>query len=208
MGDDRQSERAGSPGNPEATPGCTRPHTTELGGKRSFLSFMKRVLLTGLSGTGKSTVIRRLAALGYRAVDADTDEWSRWTDDVRTPAELGPPVEPGRDWVWREDRIQRLLSAGDAGVLFVGGCAENMSQFYPQFDRIILLSAPPEIIVQRLATRTGNPYGKRPDQVRRVLDQVQTIEPLLRERADFEIDTSIPVDQVVDAVLRLIQARD
>jgi dephospho-CoA kinase len=32
---------------------------------------MKRVLLTGMSGTGKSSIIDRLVALGYRAVDLD-----------------------------------------------------------------------------------------------------------------------------------------
>jgi predicted ATPase len=32
---------------------------------------VKRVLLTGMSGTGKSTVVRELAARGYKAVDAD-----------------------------------------------------------------------------------------------------------------------------------------
>jgi dephospho-CoA kinase len=32
---------------------------------------VKRVLLTGISGVGKSTVIQHLAARGYKAVDTD-----------------------------------------------------------------------------------------------------------------------------------------
>ncbi len=166
---------------------------------------VKRVLLTGLSGTGKSTVIDELAARGYKAIDADTDEWSTWTDEISTPAELGTPVQPGRDWVWREDRIQNLLSLEDADVLFLSGCAENMGQFYPQFDYIILLSAPPSVMAERLATRTNNTYGKHPDELKRILGQVQTIEPLLRKGADHEIDTSIPVAEVVDAIVHIVQ---
>ena len=164
---------------------------------------MKRVLLTGMSGTGKSTVICELTARGYKAVDADSDEWSKWVDYVVTPGELGSPVEPNRDWVWREDRIQSLLSMEDADILFVSGCAMNMVEFYPQFDHVILLSAPATVIVERLATRTNNPYGKHPDEVARVLDLIQTIEPLLRNAAGYEIDTSAPLDQVVAAVLQL-----
>ena len=34
---------------------------------------VKRILLTGMSGTGKSKVIGELAARGYKAVDADCD---------------------------------------------------------------------------------------------------------------------------------------
>src|SRR6266850_1431084 len=149
---------------------------------------MKRVLLTGMSGTGKSTLIRELSARGYKAVDADSDEWSEWVDYIATPGEPGSPVEPDRDWMWREDRIQGLLSVEDANTLFVSGCAKNMVKFYPQFDRIVLLSAPAAVIVERLATRTNNSYGKRPDEVARVLSLLQTIEPLLRKDAGYEVD--------------------
>ena len=169
---------------------------------------MKRVLLTGISGTGKSTVIGALAARGYKAVDADCDEFSVWVEVTGEPESdsLGPPVEADRDWVWREGRIQELLSIEDVGVLFLSGCAANMGKFLPQFDHVILLSAPAKVIIQRLATRTTNPYGKHPDQVARVLDQIATVEPLLRRAAGLEIDTgSASLEDVVAALLRLAQ---
>jgi shikimate kinase len=150
-----------------------------------------KVLLTGMSGTGKSTVIRELTARGYRAVDADYDGWS----------ETGPDG----DWVWREDRIQRLLSIEAGDVLFLSGCATNQVKFYPQFDHIVLLSAPAAVIVDRLATRTNNPYGRHPDELALVLHHLQTVEPLLRRSAGHEVDTSAPLDEVVATVLRLLQ---
>jgi shikimate kinase len=165
---------------------------------------VKRVLLTGMSGTGKSTVIEELAARGYKAVDLDSDEWSEWVAYTGGPEDS--PVEPVRDWVWREDRVQSLLSTEDSDLLFVSGCAMNQGKFRPQFDQIVLLSAPAAVIVERLATRTNNPYGKHPDEVARVLGLIQTIEPLLRKAAGYEIDTSAPLDEVVTKVLRLAQA--
>jgi len=167
---------------------------------------MKRVLLTGMSGTGKSTLVGELAARGYKAVDVDADEWSEWVEVefIGDPTSPDSPVEPGRDWIWREDRIQNLLSTEDADVLFISGCAANMVKFYSQFDHIVLLTAPAALIVDRLATRTTNPYGKRREEVARVLGLLQTIEPALRRIAGHEVDTSVPLDQVVAKVLQFV----
>ena len=154
-----------------------------------------------MSGTGKSTVIARLAAGGYEAVDLDCDEFSEWVSD-----NTGSSVEANRDWVWREDQVQALLSS-NTEVLFVSGCAPNMGKFLSQFDSVILLSAPVGVIVERLATRTTNAYGKRPDEAARVLDLINSVEPLLRKAADHEIDTSASLDVVVATVLQLAQVQ-
>ena len=96
---------------------------------------MKRIRLTGMSGTGKSSVIRALADLGYKAIDTD-DGWCEQLPDGRQR--------------WREDAITALLATEDADVLFVAGCEENQVRFHPQFDHIILLSATITTMLQRL----------------------------------------------------------
>lgn len=154
---------------------------------------MKRILITGMSGTGKSTVIGELRARGYRAVDMDEPGWSEYDSDG--------------DWIWREDRVQELLSSlEDDEVLFISGCASNQGKFYPQFDEVILFSAPTEIIVERLKTRTNNPYGKDPQELADTLGYIETVEPLLRKGADHEIDTGPPLEVVVAAVLKILDA--
>ena len=168
---------------------------------------MKRILLTGMSGTGKSTLVSALAARGYKAVDADCDEFSEWVEVIADSDAFDSPVEVGRDWVWREDRIQDLLSTEDTNVLFLSGCAENMRKFLPQFDHVVLLSAPADVIVERLRTRTNNPYGKHPGEIARVLRLVEQVEPLLRRVAGHEIDTSVCLKDVVATLLRLVQAQ-
>jgi adenylate kinase family enzyme len=154
---------------------------------------VKRVLLTGMSGTGKSTVIAVLAARGFKAVDLDAPGWS----------EHGPDG----DWVWCEGRVQDLLATEDGPILFVSGCAENQVQFHPQFDQIILLSAPAAAVVERLATRTTNSYGKHPDELADVLHYLKTVEPRLRRVAGHEVETTAPLDEVVATILRLAEAR-
>jgi shikimate kinase len=154
-----------------------------------MLPTVKRILLTGMSGTGKSSVVAELVARGYRAVDTDDG----WTE----------PLPDGRQR-WREDAIESLLTTEDTDVLFLAGCEENQATFLDRFDHIVLLSAPLETLLERLATRTGNPYGRSPEELQRFLDDVEIVEPLLRTIADHEVRTTIPVHEVVTTVLRLV----
>jgi shikimate kinase len=89
-------------------------------------------------------------------------------------------------------------------VLFLSGTASNQVKFYKQFDHIVLLTAPASVMTERLVHRTNNPYGKDPKELARALALKETVEPLLRRGADLEIDTSVPVDEVVDKILDVV----
>jgi dephospho-CoA kinase len=146
-----------------------------------------------MSGTGKSSVIQALAARGLKAIDTDWDPvWER---------------AKGDESVWREDQIQKLLDLEDADTVFVSACVSNQSKFYDRFDHVILLSAPESVTLQRLASRTNNPYGKRQREVADVLRYKATIEPLLRKAATAEVDTSIPLPEVVTRVLEIVRGQ-
>lgn len=162
---------------------------------------MKRVLITGMSGTGKSAVIGELAARGYDAHDLDTSEWSQWIEI--DPSDSLTPVR-GKDWVWQEDRVRTLLLRPRSVPLFVSGCAQNMGCLFHLIDEIVLLSAPVVTMMERLAARPGGDYGSSEDDRRKVRELISTIEPQLRERASHEIDTQRSTAATVDAVLRAV----
>jgi len=157
-----------------------------------------------MSGTGKSTLIAELAARGHRAVDLDCDEFSEWAGvEPGHDSAPGSSVLPDRDWIWREDRVRDLLARDEGEALFVSGCAANMTVFLPRFDDVVLLHAPADVIVERLAGRTGGEYGARSAEVSRVRELIESVEPMLRRIATHELDTSGCLEDVVAAVLKL-----
>lgn len=139
-----------------------------------------------MSGVGKSSLLTELARRGYRTVDTDYGDYHETVDGEQ---------------LWREDRIAALLADDSSDPLFVQGTTRNQVVFYPHFDRIVLLSAPAEVLVARLTTRTTNPYGKDPAHVAETLDYLETVEPLLRQAATLEVVTTIPVADVADIVV-------
>jgi shikimate kinase len=105
------------------------------------------------------------------------------------------------------ERVRLLLSRPRAGAVFVSGCAANMGRLFPLIDTIILLSAPVETILERLAARSAGRYGRSADERSKVASLIATVEPLLRESADHEIDTRRSVSATADAILHIAEQR-
>lgn len=145
---------------------------------------MARVLITGMSGTGKSTVLGELAARGYRTVDTDYDGW---TD--------------GRGGPWDAARMAELLATESTVV--VSGTTENQGQFYDRFEHVVLLSAPVHVLIDRVRQRPNNPYGHSAEQQQQIRRHLTDVEPLLRRGATVEMDSRMPVDRLSDEVSRL-----
>jgi broad-specificity NMP kinase len=151
---------------------------------------MRRVLVTGMSGTGKSTVLTELGRRGFQVVQTDDAPWSEWS-------------EADGGYVWREDLIAELLSRDDRGTLYVSGTASNQGRFYPRFDAVVLLSAPVDVLLHRIEARTTNHYGKTAEERALILSHVAEVEPLLRATCTHEIDATKPLADVVAQLVEI-----
>ncbi len=153
---------------------------------------MRKILVTGISGAGKSTALAELRRRGFDVVDTDEPGWTTWYDK-------------DGGYVWHEDRIARLLARPRQSTLYVSGTVSNQGRFYRQFDAVVLLSAPVDVLLRRIESRTANAYGKTPEERDLILGHVAEVEPLLRATCTHEIDATQPVKDVV-AELVLIGA--
>ncbi len=145
---------------------------------------MARVLVTGMSGTGETTVLDELRRRGHLTVDTDYDGWER------------------PDGTWDEQCMDELLSRHPDVV--VSGTVENQGRFYDRFEHVVLLSAPVQVLLDRVRLRTNNPYGRSEEQQAEIVHFTRTVEPLLRSRSTLELDGRRPVSELADAVERLL----
>ncbi|MHA7274548.1 AAA family ATPase [Arthrobacter sp. TMT4-20] len=145
---------------------------------------MARVLITGMAGAGKTTVLEELSRRGYRTIDTDYDDW----------------VLP--DHTWDEPRMSALLASSMSVV--VSGTVENQGRFYDRFAVVVLLSAPVDVLIDRVAGRVNNPYGNSQDDQAAIRRNVLDVEPLLRNGATLELDGRRSVPDLADEIERLI----
>jgi len=147
------------------------------------------VLVTGMSGTGKSRALEELARRGHHTVDTDRPGWS---EEVTR-------ADGGVEQLWREEAIARLLDQHRDGWLFVAGCVANQGRFYDRFAAVALLTVPQEVMLARLLTRASNPFGRSADERQRILADLAAVETLLRATATQEIVTPLPPAEIADA---------
>ncbi len=143
-----------------------------------------------MSGTGKSTALAELERRGFRVVDTDHPPWNEWS-------------EADGGYVWHEDLMADLLAGDDGNTLYVSGTVSNQGRFYARFDAVVLLSAPAEVLMRRIETRTTNDYGKAPEERELILEHLAEVEPLLRTTCTHEIDATQPLSEVVAQLVEI-----
>ncbi len=108
------------------------------------------------------------------------------------------------DGLWDEPRVAQLL-ATERDVV-VSGTVSNQGEFYDRFEHVVLLSAPLDVLLERVASRSSNPYGRTVEQRAEIAGYVESVEPLLRRGASLELDGRRPVEELADVVEALVRS--
>jgi hypothetical protein len=160
-------------------------------------------LITGDSGSGKSTVAQALARRGYRSYNTDDmPDVTRLEDHAGRPAEWpGGPIDWSKyAWNWQEAALQGLLAG--AGTVFVAAIVSNQARFYSLFEAIFVLVVDAGTLRHRLLSRTENDYGKHPDELAGILSYHPVLEgELLSAPGAVAIDATKPLDAVVNEIV-------
>jgi len=165
-----------------------------------------KILITGPSGCGKSTIALELKHMGYRVVDADI-ELSAFHD-----RKTGMPVEHLKHdgstdwhdryaWAWQKNLMEDLLKPTTGENIFVCGSSANMSEYFHLFDKIFLLKIDSETTAKRILSRKNNNFGKRPGELKMVLEELDDYQKMILDANAISIDGSLPPTIIAETIL-------
>jgi shikimate kinase len=164
-------------------------------------------LITGVPGSGKSTVARELSRRGFSAIDADEDEsLAGWINIGRTEASASTALSDWcatHRWQWDPSHLAHLIASSGEEALFICGGAANLDDLADSFANIVALEIDVETLAERLdaidrASGIAVSEGDTRDQINRWLPRDQQH---LRELGAVMIDGRRSIEQVTSSVL-------
>jgi broad-specificity NMP kinase len=174
---------------------------------------MPLFLVTGLPGTGKSTIRDELKSRGYKAYDGDYDHLAKWYNN-----KTGQPIKEGHyhertpEFLKTHSRdiarqvVEDLATKAKHRPVFLCGDPENEDELVNLFSKVFALVVDEGVRQNRLATRTNNEWGKLPHEI--AYDQA--VKPVALDRYKryvyITLDASQPPKVIVDQILKEINS--
>jgi broad-specificity NMP kinase len=169
-----------------------------------------KTLITGIAGTGKSTIVQELNKRGVEAIDLhDIPGLFFWQDNNTKERVKYSPVH-SKDWFDNVDRLcdidklKEILSQYNDIIAAGTTSGSNQAEFLSTFDKVILLQSNPETLTRRLETRNNKSgYGKtKAEQEDNVLWQSE-FDLLMLSLGAIPVSTEGNIDDVVGEIMGL-----
>ncbi len=159
---------------------------------------MALYFISGVSGTGKTTLMHELRNRGKEAHDTDVDciRRSKQTGEIlnyeRAKAE-------GYEWIYPSESLNKLKAQSGTKDIFLLGSIDNPDEVIAIADEYIWMTIPLDLLVERLDKREKE-YGKSDS-------ERQTIVALYKEMSAtidaglFTLDATKSVESIADDLL-------
>lgn len=167
---------------------------------------MGKYLVTGMGGSGKTTICQILNKRGFYSLDSDAVEGlARWEDKL-----TGQHIEVDHtkfvdykkvSWNWSSAVLNKLLSTHDQLILC--GSSSNEFEFFNLFDKVFVLEIDQTTHKSRLERRSSS-YGKDTRTLTWIIEEQPRFTKHAVKLGAIPIDASTSPTFVVKQILKNI----
>jgi dephospho-CoA kinase len=165
---------------------------------------MPLIYITGISGSGKSSVCKKLKKRGYTAFDTDKDGvayfYHNETDQPVTERisheERTPEWRSQHTWKALRETVEKLADQSQDEPVFLCGVTNNdADELWDLFSQVFALTMDEVTLKQRIRERTNNDFGKNPHEFADLLRWQQTATKDYRKLGATLIDATQPIER-------------
>jgi dephospho-CoA kinase len=166
--------------------------------------------ITGLPGTGKTTVIKELQKRGIISFDMDEVaglcHWRHKKTFERVDYHSGAGKEwlDCHEWVGDVVKLKEIIAARREPVV-IGGFISNQNEYLSLFDEVFLLQCSQDTMISRLKARIGkDEYGKTEIEREMILRDRREFERDSIERGAIVINTEESIDRAIKKIISTV----
>lgn len=172
----------------------------------------KAFLVTGVSGSGKTTICEQLIADGYEAyniedIDGMFKMYHKDTGKIFKGYDNADPEQiKNARWICDTNKLKKLLKNQKTDSAFYCGIASNMEELIPLFDKLILLKTSQDILYKRLLTREGTEdMGATEESRQAVLGWKDWWENEMLKKKALMVNADGTLENIVQRIIKLTQ---
>ena len=175
---------------------------------------MSLYYITGVPGSGKTTVLAELTRRGYEAYDTDyfADFYDIFTGEKalngRTAQKRTKEWRQHHEWKLPVETVAALRAKAGSAVIFLCGVTANDDDFWKEFANVFCLHVPPDEIERRLLGRPDqDDYGKNPHELAIAIEWAAYSKQQYEDLGAVIIDAAQAVEHIAQAIIDQIHDR-
>lgn len=170
---------------------------------------MSLYFITGIAGSGKTTVQQELKARGFKAYDTDNDGLAKWHNNETgyvhpkssvKPEQRTPAFLDQHSWKVSRKEVEALIEDED-NPIFLCGYLANSDELVDMFKKSFALVIDEKTLISRLLTRTSGDWGKQTHELQHTISDRAKTEELYKRLGYKLIDANQPLNHVVNEIL-------
>lgn len=171
----------------------------------------KSILITGVSGAGKTSLSNKLNEMGYKSYDIDDVPglFSMIHRETKLPIKNHDNFDLEKvkvmTWICDIEKLKSIIVNEKNELAFYCGGGSNVYEFMKLFDKTILLTINLETNKHRLSTRIENDFARTPEVQEYVLNKKDNWENEMVKKGAIVVDAHRDLDAIAKEVIEIAE---